>query len=302
MRDLPRRDFLRWLGATTAGAAGVGWPWGPVGAATKAPLRVWLVRAPGGGDAGDGARLGAAEGHSSLSLFGRAIDVLELAPGEWAASADTESAPSLVVLALADTDECVPVVRRAAWRGVPVLNAACAADELRRPECHPHLFHVAASEAMRRQALEEAQGRLDGTVTAALWRPELQRFGAAQLNARFRHRWGRDMTSDAWAGWMAVKMGVEACLRAQSGSPDAIRTYLSRAGVAFDGHKGVALTLAPDTRQLRQPLYLVGASRPVTGSASGAPSVVETTMLPREAGPVTAGAPVGADRGPCHTG
>lgn len=309
MRAMDRRAFVRWAGAAAAGAAAASW-WPRRHAAASwradprlATLRIWLVRPATGSDTADGARLGASEGHSSLALFGRRLELLELAPGEWASTADAEATPSLVVLALADEGDCVPVVSRAAWRGVPVLNAACSADALRRPDCHPHLVHVTASEAMRRAAQAHAPADARSIARVELWHHQLERYGAAQLNARFAHRWGRAMTGAAWAGWMAVKMGVEACLRGESESPEHIRAYLSRGDVAFDGHKGVALSIDGETRQLRQPLYVV-VERPAAMSGAQAEAhLTETPVLPVPSAPRSSGAPAGgAEAGACRAG
>lgn len=112
-----------------------------------------------------------------------------------------------------------------------------------------------------------------------MWHTDLERFGAAQLNARFRTRFHRDMSSLARAGWMAAKISVEAFLRAGSNDPHEFRTYLERDGVQFDGHKGLPLSFRAWDHQLRQPLYLpapqdhnFGEPREVPGSRTGAVS------------------------------
>jgi ABC transporter substrate binding protein (PQQ-dependent alcohol dehydrogenase system) len=101
-----------------------------------------------------------------------------------------------------------------------------------------------------------------------IWHPSLERFGAAQLNDRFRARFAAEMDGPAWAGWMAAKALWEASLRARGTDPAALRAHLERAATRFDGHKGWPLSFRPGDRQLRQPLYLVadapgGATRVV---------------------------------------
>lgn len=82
-----------------------------------------------------------------------------------------------------------------------------------------------------------------GTAAPVAWHPSLRRYGASELNERFLAHSGRPMDGDAWGGWMAVKLVVEAALR---------RTPAEKARA--DGHKGVSLTFADGF--LRQPLYV----------------------------------------------
>lgn len=89
---------------------------------------------------------------------------------------------------------------------------------------------------------------------AGAWRHDLVRYGAAQLNDRYRARFGATarMNGPAWAGWFAAKVLVEASLRARNDTAAALRDALF--SVRFDGHKGVPLHFAPDG-VLEQPLY-----------------------------------------------
>ena len=82
-------------------------------------------------------------------------------------------------------------------------------------------------------------------------------YGAAQLNDRFRARFGRGMDGEAWAAWMAVKVATEAALRVRDVRPDALAAYLARPNVRFDGHKGRPLSFGASDHQLRQPLYVI---------------------------------------------
>jgi PQQ-dependent catabolism-associated beta-propeller protein len=82
-----------------------------------------------------------------------------------------------------------------------------------------------------------------------LWSPMDTRFGASELNDRFRARFQQPMTSDAWHGWIAVKALVESALRAPAKAD--LCDALVRA--RFDGHKGTPLFFDPRTRVLRQP-------------------------------------------------
>lgn len=92
---------------------------------------------------------------------------------------------------------------------------------------------------------------------ALLWDDELFRYGAQQLNERFRRRFDTGMTGEAWAAWIALKTVSEAVLRT-----DDQRNGLARAlggeRAAFDGHKGVPLRFGGPGGSLMQPLYVVG--------------------------------------------
>lgn len=96
-----------------------------------------------------------------------------------------------------------------------------------------------------------------GLVRADAWLPTLERYGAAQLNDRFRARFGPSagMRGPAWAGWFAAKAVAEAALRARADTAAALHRALHSA--RFDGHKGAPLAFAPDGT-LAQPLYIAG--------------------------------------------
>jgi hypothetical protein len=87
-----------------------------------------------------------------------------------------------------------------------------------------------------------------------VWQPTLERFGARQLNDRFRSATGAPMTSDAWLGWFAFKVLAETVLRAQSADPTVLRLSLAADNTHFDGHKGVTLRF-DGGRRLVQPIY-----------------------------------------------
>ena len=78
------------------------------------------------------------------------------------------------------------------------------------------------------------------------WSPDLERFGAEQLNQRFRRRFGIPMDEQSWRGWMAVKIAAELALRAPAGSDPAA----ALATMSFDGHKGEKLRFDPRDHHL----------------------------------------------------
>jgi ABC transporter substrate binding protein (PQQ-dependent alcohol dehydrogenase system) len=94
-----------------------------------------------------------------------------------------------------------------------------------------------------------------GPISIELWSSTLERYGAAQLNDRYRARFGRSMSSAAWAGWVAVKIAWEASLRARSVESNALLRVLESDATQFDGHKGTPLSFRRWDHQLRQPLY-----------------------------------------------
>src|SRR5690606_5605155 len=89
------------------------------------------------------------------------------------------------------------------------------------------------------------------TDNCALWHESLSRFGAEQLNGRFRAA-HLQIDDQLWLGWFAVKLLWEAAARNR-----APRT------MSYDGHKGVPLRFS-DACVLVQPAYKLTAGK-VTG-------------------------------------
>ena len=83
------------------------------------------------------------------------------------------------------------------------------------------------------------------------WDPEGEKFGAGQLNARFRAAYGAPMSTHAWHGWFGVKVLWESALRARSAAPEAIQAYLSSPRAGFDGHLGRPLRFDPITHRIQ---------------------------------------------------
>ncbi len=150
--------------------------------------------------------------------------------------------------------------------GIPVIAIGAVGGA----RCMPFIFRIASPPSVDVAALlaDRAHGPAANVTSdrsgmrMAFWHPSLERFGAAQLSDRFRAQYGDPMTSDAWAGWMAVKILWESSLRADT-TAEGLRSAIARSG--FDGHKGRALRFWPDNI-LRQPLMIV---KPV--AAGGAP-------------------------------
>lgn len=83
-----------------------------------------------------------------------------------------------------------------------------------------------------------------GNAVPVAWHPSLRRYGATQLNDRFKTKTGHGMDENAWYGWFAVKLIAEASLRGNT-----------LADCRTNGHKGVALSFV--NRRIKQPLYVV---------------------------------------------
>lgn len=95
----------------------------------------------------------------------------------------------------------------------------------------------------------------------ALWEATLDAYGARELNARFRQRWGAPMDPSAWAGYESVKMLYETASFAGTLDGEKLVAYLERPQTSFDVHKGIGVSFRPWDHQLRQTLYLVKINR-----------------------------------------
>lgn len=84
------------------------------------------------------------------------------------------------------------------------------------------------------------------------WHPSLERYGAGQVNDRYRAATGRGMTAAAWRAWFSMKVLSETALRARD--PSRIAERLRDPATRFDGHKGTALRF-DSTGALVQPVY-----------------------------------------------
>jgi ABC transporter substrate binding protein (PQQ-dependent alcohol dehydrogenase system) len=101
------------------------------------------------------------------------------------------------------------------------------------------------------------------------WHWTWEHNGAPQVNSRFQKLTGRRMEGADWAAWMAVKMVVQAVLRTKSSEFKAQRDFIL-GSAAFDGDKGLAMSVRRWDHQLRQAIllatpYYVAASAPVDG-------------------------------------
>ena len=208
------------------------------------------------GDLRAGIALGEEEARQTLALLGRALEIEWVSATQLPALRQTVSSARITgytaaIVALAD--------RTVAWNaaGLPVLVLTNPPDPTApsganaTPPAHPPA-RAAATGADDPIAPGRWAFRIRTEGGRREWDPALERFGAGELNERFRRRAGRPMTADAWCGWVAVKAIAEAALHARSLAPADVADALR--ALRFDGHKGQPLYF--DARQqLVQPTY-----------------------------------------------
>jgi hypothetical protein len=220
-----------------------------------------------------GVRLGASESRQTAALFGGTVDLYEAvangAAGVDAAASQLLSRRKVHVLLAASAEDAATLSQFAELHKLAFMNIASRSISL-RSACRRYTFHVETAEVAYRNAKALARGgaaalSTPGTSPAAdsvvLWSSSLERFGASQLNARYRTMFNGAMDGAAWAGWLAVKTVSEAALRARSADPTRIVAYLEAPSTQFDGHKGWPLNFRRSDHQLRQPLYIVVAAK-----------------------------------------
>jgi hypothetical protein len=122
-----------------------------------------------------------------------------------------------------------------------------------------------ANAAQRARTTWTAEHPADREIRVVEWHRDLEKFGAAQVNARFVSRLRRQPTSDIWAGWMATKVAGEALVRHGAGREASLRTE-ALAGLSFDGHKGMPLRFDARSGHLVQPLYIQSAAGDLLGT------------------------------------
>ena len=263
---MDRRGFVR----TAAGACGAFLlPW----QAPADTLTLAFIRPPegeGGESAARGVQLGVEEAARTGALMGRTVELRTMTGPTAAQVRGWRPAALIGGVSARWLREGLAIAEES---GIPFLNVGLTDDTLRGAGCHPLLFHVQASDAMFRAAAAALPN-----ARPALWHASLERFGAGQLNDRYRARFAAGMDDAAWAGWMAVKILWESSLRARSTAPAALLAYLRREATQFDGHKGWPLSFRSWDGQLRQPLYLLAGE----GEAARLSGEVPTRTDPQE--------------------
>ena len=208
----------------------------PMVASTQQPqqhvqLRIGLITAgeraaPAAASIARGVRLGAAESKQTAQLFGDDVQLFEAAGVGATAEAAADnllSANKIEILIGTSAADAEALSRFSEAHRILFLNAASRSQSVRN-RCNRHTFHVEATDAMYSMAGQQGKvapspavarslgARADSIV---LWSSMLERFGASQINDRYRDKYGTGMDGGAWAGWAAVKFGAEAALRAR---------------------------------------------------------------------------------------
>lgn len=174
-----------------------------------------------------GITFGLQEAQHAARLFGAAVRLLDFSPED----INRIMAEHFTIVIC---DDVPPAIERAATdRRVVVFNAGAPV------RCAPFVFHLSR---VRRP-------------TELAWHRGLERYGAAQLNARYEAAMNAAMDENAWLGWLAIKIGWEATIRARSTDARVLADYLVRDTTVFDGHKGRPLRFDAHTRVLDQPYY-----------------------------------------------
>ena len=239
-----------------------------------------------------GVRLGAIEAKQTARLFGSSVDVYEASGdgrnrGAVAAADFLATRRGIQILIGTSAADADTLSKFAESRRLIFLNVASRSAAL-RAACRRYSFHIEASDAMYANARRSvSRDRARSTVASpppdavTLWDARLERFGASQLNDRFRDLTKSDLDGPAWAAWLAVKIAAESALRTGASQPQKIRDYLESPATQFDGHKGWPLSFRAADHQLRQPLYIVAA---VGGTAGLAARIADVPDL-REVAP-----------------
>lgn len=93
-------------------------------------------------------------------------------------------------------------------------------------------------------------------LTPTAWHWTFERYGAPQLNQRFRRRADHDMSAEDWAGWVAVRAVTAALVQAGSADRNAVQQAMRSRDLSVDLYKGVRGNFRDWNGQLRQPILL----------------------------------------------
>ncbi len=93
-------------------------------------------------------------------------------------------------------------------------------------------------------------------LTPRAWHWTFERYGAPQLNQRFRRLADRDMTSGDWAAWAAVRAVADAVTMVRSADRTTVGQALRSQALSVDLYKGVRGNFREWNGQLRQPILL----------------------------------------------
>ena len=215
------------------------------------------------GGSGDMALAGARQGLDEANLQGRFLGseyhLTAIEPGQAAGLTRRD-----FVAVLAATDAGVLKLLAGQFEHTPVFNLTSDDDELRF-KCLTNLLHIAASAAMKADAVAQWRSlHKDAIVSAVAWHSQFMKYAGRDLNKRFTAAFNMPMDATAWAGWAAIRITAEALARDPDATGAGVLARL-RDGMTFDGQKGVEMSFRPNG-QLRQPLLLIGDGK-IVGEA-----------------------------------
>jgi len=200
-----------------------------------------------------GVTLGIEEAVRTASLFGWKVVELQ-APDSLDAAAALRLLSAMGATAI--VGNLTLTLQRAHSGSGPILFDVGRHQHPPRSDCGDSEFHLLP---LVDPADGAEQAKPDSSVHLLAWSSSLERFGAAQLNQRYQKRFGLAMDEYAWAGWMSIKVLLDAVLKKGTADPCALEAFLLT-GARFDGHKGVPLFFDPETRYLVQPLFAPSTS------------------------------------------
>ena len=115
-----------------------------------------------------------------------------------------------------------------------------------------------------------------GGLVPLAWHTSWERYGAPQLSHRFQKLTNKQMASQDWASWMAVKSFATALDEEPKANLAQLLSNLRRGKTTVDGFKGTALSFRPWDGQLRQGIFMAH------GQAVAGMAPVEGVLHPKE--------------------
>ena len=115
-----------------------------------------------------------------------------------------------------------------------------------------------------------------GGLVPLAWHPSWGRYGAPHLSHRFQKLTNKQMASQDWASWMAVKSFATALDEEPKATLAQLLHKLRSGTTSLDGFKGTALSFRPWDGQLRQGIFMAH------GEAVAGMAPVEGVLHPKE--------------------
>src|SRR5712671_660109 len=183
------------------------------GQAAPEPLRIALITAggsastPASASAVRGVRLGAAEAKQTARLFGDDVELYEAAGGRDPAAVAQQllSRGQVQVIIGSSPMQADTLSRFAEAHHIVFFNIASRSERL-RAVCRRYTFHIEATDAMyanaSRALAKELRPHPTGAApppldSAVLWGSSLERYGASQINDRYRTKYHSGMEGSA---------------------------------------------------------------------------------------------------------